>query len=122
MPISAGTRVFSPLLANRRSGHAFVSEAKSELLPPDIEFLARHGVAGPALDHASARAAGHGTSAVRELVALGLDEKRYWSMLAQDLGLDFLDDLSAATLVSNGDLLTTDAVRIAASALVRFGG
>ena len=70
---------------------------------------------------AASRAKDHGTALLDELFALGFDRQRYWSMLADDLGLGFEHDLTGAMLLSDAGQLATDAVRFAASALVRVG-
>jgi cellulose synthase/poly-beta-1,6-N-acetylglucosamine synthase-like glycosyltransferase len=92
-----------------------------ERLDADIAFLARHGVDEALLRRAADRAAEHRTTAAEELIALGFESRQYWSLLAADLGLAFFDDLSDATPLSNVGLLTTDAVRFSASALIKLG-
>jgi hypothetical protein len=64
----------------------------------EIEFLARDGIPEGVLSVAARRAIDHGTSPLQEMFALGFGKRRYWSMLADDLGVAFVDDLSGATL------------------------
>ena len=98
-----------------------VFDAESaEILAPELEFLVRRGVPETMLREALRRAALNGTAATQELFALGFDKRHYWSMLADDLGLVFLEDLSGATPLANAGMLATEAVRIASSALARI--
>jgi len=99
-----------------------VHDRGAEALPGDIAFLAGRGVSEALLGQAAARAARHRTEAAEELLALGFEAKRYWALVADDLGLSYFDDLSGAALFSNAGLLATDAVRFAASALVEVDG
>jgi glycosyltransferase XagB len=88
----------------------------------EIEFLARRGIPKGVLAVAARRAIDHGTSPLQEMFALGFGKQRYWSMLAGDLGVAFVDDLSGATLEADSGLLSIEAVRRAASVLVRLNG
>ena len=72
------------------------------------------------LREALRRAALNGTAATQELFALGFDKRHYWSLLADDLGLVFLEDIAGATPLANAGMLATEAVRIASSALARI--
>lgn len=85
-------------------------------------FLTGRGVDGEALRRATALARRHGSTPAEELLAAGLDAQHYWSALAEDLRLPFLDDLSDAVLLPHPSLLATEAVRLAASAYVRIEG
>ncbi len=67
-------------------------------------------------------AADRGTLASEELLAGGLDSRRYWSLLADDLGLAFIDDLRHAEIRADTGPLATEAVRDAAKVVVRTGG
>ena len=71
---------------------------------------------------AARRAAGRGTAASQELLAMGFDPRRYWSLLADDLGLAFVDRLHGAEIVASAGPLVTDAVRLAAAVTVRLEG
>ena len=88
----------------------------------EVEFLARRGVPQELLSVASRRADDNGTSPLEEMFALGFGKRRYWSLLADDLGVAFVDDLSGATLEADSGLLAIEAVRRAASVLVRLKG
>jgi len=95
----------------------------TEGLPPDIAFLARHGgVPTNALREALRLAARNRTTPGEELLAAGFDQRRYWSLLADDLGVAFIERLDGADLVTNAGLLAIDAVRFAASVMARIGG
>lgn len=60
-------------------------------LPPELAFLARHGVALPGLTQAAARAARGRSEPVREAIGLGLiDEDSFYRALATELVLPFL--------------------------------
>ncbi len=88
----------------------------------DIAFLAGCGVSDALLNAAAERARSRSTAARDELFALGFPRDRYWLLLAEALGLGFVDDFADATLVSNAGMLATEAVRRANSVLVRIGG
>ncbi len=90
-------------------------------LPADIAFLARHGISVERLRLVAQTAADSRTAASHEIMATGFGLRRYWSLLAKDLGLPFIDDLSAAKIVANAGLLTVDAVRSASCVMVRRG-
>ena len=102
-----------------RDLHARPGDFESET---EIEFLARRGVPQELLSVASRRADDHGTPPLQEMFALGFGKRRYWSLLADDLGVAFVDDLSGATLEADSGLLAIEAVRRAASVLVRLEG
>ncbi len=119
MPISA--RGAPPGSAAGRGRARPVSDAAAEVFPPELEFLARHGVPGGLLREAERRAARNGTAPSEELPALGIDGRRYGSLLAEDLGLTFLDDLSGATPLFRTGQLTADAVRSASATMARLG-
>ncbi len=87
----------------------------------DIAFLASRGVLEAVLRQAERQAAHNGTAAADELIASGFDRKLYWTMLAEDLGLPFSDDLTGADLVSDAGL-SDDVVQLAAAVLVMLGG
>lgn len=60
-------------------------------LPPELAFLARHGVAAPGLARAATQAARHRSDPIREAIALGLiNEDGFYRALASELGLPFL--------------------------------
>ncbi len=123
MPISASQRILRvvPTAPAGRDAPAFNAELSKDVLSEtDIDFLVRRGVPETLLTIAGRRAASHGTTLLQELFALGFDRQRYWSMLADDLGLRFVGDLTGATLVADAGLLATDAVRLASSVLVRM--
>ncbi len=126
LPISARRRFLPtwPAHGGEASVRLVFDAASAELsaLAPELQFLARRGVPEPFLKDAALRAAANGTQMTEELFALGFDRRLYWSMLAGDLGLPFLDDLSSAVPLTNAGLLATDAVRVASSALVRIEG
>lgn len=103
-----------PVLASADAGGLRAPES-------EIAFLVRHGVEEMLLAIATRRAASHGTHAPEELFSLDFGRQRYWSLLASDLGLRFLDDLSDAKLLNDAGLLAGDAVRRATSVLVRAG-
>jgi cellulose synthase/poly-beta-1,6-N-acetylglucosamine synthase-like glycosyltransferase len=88
----------------------------------DHDFLIRRGVPKNLLAAASQHASRHATEILQELFALGFDRQRYWSILADDLGLRFASDLAGASLCTHADMLATDAVRHATSVLVRIRG
>jgi cellulose synthase/poly-beta-1,6-N-acetylglucosamine synthase-like glycosyltransferase len=85
-------------------------------------FLVSHGVPQATLELATRRAAENNTDPADELIALGLDARRYWSALAHELGATFLEDVSSLIVISNAGPLATDAVRVASAALVKFEG
>ncbi len=122
LQISARRGFLSAWPARGREGRVrLVFDAQSaEILAPELEFLARRGVPESMLREALRRAASNGTEATQELFALGFDKRLYWSLLADDLGLVFLEDLSGATPIANAGMLATEAVRVASSALVRI--
>jgi hypothetical protein len=114
----AGTRAFAGTNVRERPfGRSSDFPGETE-----IDFLARHGVPSELLAIAERRAKSHGTSALEEMFVLGFGKQRYWRMLAEDLGIAFVDDLSGATLVADSGLLSAEAVRRAASVIVRFDG
>ncbi len=88
-------------------------------LPADIAFLARHGISVERLRLVAQAAADNRTAASNELIAAGFSRRRYWSLLAKDLGLPFFDDLRGAEIVANAGFLTIDAVRLASCVMVR---
>ncbi|MGH6926044.1 MAG: glycosyltransferase [Propylenella sp.] len=90
-------------------------------LPPDIDFLAWQGVPEEWLRQAVRLSASRSTAASQELLAMGFDRERYFSLLAADLGIAFVDRLDGTEIVADAGLLATDAVRLAACVLVRFG-
>lgn len=90
-------------------------------LPTDLAFLARRGIPRSILDQACRAAAVHRTGPLQELFAQGFDRERYWATLAYDLGLDHVADLRGADLVMHPGLVSTDAVRLASSAMIRIG-
>ena len=92
-----------------------------EQLPLDIAFLAKHGVPAGRLQSAARLSADRGTLASHELLSGGFNRRLYWSLLADDLGLAFVDRLSGAEIVANAGMLVTDAVRLATCVLVRRG-
>ncbi len=122
LPISARRRFLSAWPARGGEGRVrLVFDAESaEILAPELEFLVRRGVPETMLREALRRAALNGTAATQELFALGFDKRHYWSLLADDLGLVFLEDLAGATPLANAGMLATEAVRIASSALARI--
>jgi hypothetical protein len=91
-------------------------------LPPEIAFLAHHGIPLNILKLAAQLAHCRGTRPRQELFVMGFDRAAYWRMLADDLGLGFAADLSRATLQIHAETLTTDAVRLAGSVLVLQDG
>jgi glycosyltransferase XagB len=99
--------------------HARPADFESET---EIGFLTRRGVPARLLSIAVRRAVEHGTSPLQEMFALGFGKQRYWSLLADDLGVAFVDDLSGAALEADSGLLAIEAVRRAASVLVRLNG
>ena len=104
--------------AAHRRGRLRLPPSAAASLPPDVAFLARHGVTVERLRLVSRIAEGAGTHASHELMAAGFERRRYWSSLADDLGLAFLDDLCGATMVADANMLATDAVRHAACVMV----
>jgi hypothetical protein len=88
---------------------------------PEIEFLRRYGVAARLLSDATWRAERHGTDVRLELFAGGLDRNLYWSALAADLSVPFIEDLSGFALIEHADLIGIEAVRCPAAALVSTG-
>jgi len=92
------------------------------LSPSETEFLRRLGIPEADLAAASANAVRHGTTVLPEIFALGFARRSYWSMLAGDLGLPFVDDLGQAALLADPGMLAVDAVRLATAILVRAGG
>ena len=123
LPISARRRFFPLWPARRGESHVRLvfDAASADVFAPELAFLAGRGVPRSQLTEATRRSALNGTEAVAELVALGFDRKLYWSMLADELGLAFVEDISAATPLANAGLLATEAVRAASSMLVRMG-
>ncbi len=121
LPTSARRR-FTAITGGADAAHGARRAAEQTALPSDIAFLARRGVADWLLREALERGRARRTDASRELIALGFDATLYASLLADDLGVAFVDDLSAATLLTNAGLLATEAVRFASSALVRLEG
>ena len=97
-------------------------ELHPQRLPPDIAFLAERGVAAQDLVRVARLSASRGIPASQELLAGGFEPRRYWSLLADDLGIAFADHLQGAEIVANAGLLATDAVRLAASVMARVGG
>lgn len=98
------------------------SQLRTPTLTPDIVFLARCGIPEGILKSAAALAAVRRTEAREELFAAGFSRRRYWEMLADDLGLQFADDLSGAEILNSPAGATVDAVRAASSLLVRRQG
>ncbi len=123
MPISARRRFFPLWPARRGESHVRLvfDAASADVFAPELAFLAGRGVPRSQLTEATRRSALNGTEAVAELAALGFDRKLYWSMLADELGLAFVEDISAATPLANAGLLATEAARAASSILVRMG-
>jgi glycosyltransferase XagB len=105
----------------RRGPPAERQPAKRAAFLPDIEFLARHSVPERVLDLATDLAASRGTSPSEELLAAGLDPRLYWSLLAADLGVEFLRSIEGATLPPQAGLVEGEVLRGATSALLRFG-
>ncbi len=86
-----------------------------------LAFLVRQGVPEEAVRNAVRSAANRGTTPNQELLAAGFDRVRYWSLLAADLGVGFVDRFDDAEIVANAGMLATDAVRLASCVLVRIG-
>ena len=86
--------------------------------PPDVAFLLRHGIPANIVNLAAALAVARGTPAREELFALGFDPCRYWSLLANELGLAFTETLGTALPHSQSPALSGDAVRRASAAFV----
>ena len=118
----AARRRREPLLARPASARAPRRDwrATETAHPPDIAFLARHGVPDRVLDLAARLATMRGTMPSQELFSAALDPRRYWSALAADLGLAFAENFRGATLEPPA---TEDAaaLRRANSALLRTG-
>jgi hypothetical protein len=89
---------------------------------PDVAFLLRQGTPETILDLATQLAALRGTLPRDELFACGFDRRRYWTLLAADLGLPFADDLDGVTLVAHSEFVTAEAVRSASAALADLHG
>lgn len=117
----AGVRTRPHALSLRWGFHS-EQPPPGEQLPSDLAFLARQGVSSERLRVVAHDAAAKGTEPSRELIATGFASPRYWALLADDLGLAFIDDLCGAEIVSNAGLLTTQAVRDAASVMVERRG
>jgi hypothetical protein len=90
-------------------------------LPADIAFLSKHGIPERILRCAALLAACRRTHASHELIAAGFDRQRYWQLLAAELRVRFVDDLSEATFYADPETLTTEAVRAGASVRVLLG-
>jgi cellulose synthase/poly-beta-1,6-N-acetylglucosamine synthase-like glycosyltransferase len=108
--------------ASRHHAHKGQRRRPRDPFPPDIAFLTAYGVPDEELDRAARLAEHHRTVPSHELFAAGLDHRRYWSALADHLGLAYVDDLSGMSIVANAGMLVTDAVRLAASVMVRDKG
>lgn len=91
-------------------------------LRPDIAFLAERGVPKAVLDLAARLAASRGTDARAELFAIGFDRERYWSLLADHLGLARITDFETAELVLHPDARGAEILSRVTSVLVRFDG
>lgn len=90
--------------------------------PPDVEFLLRHGIPENIVHLATSLAAARGTPAREELLGIGFDAVRYWSLLAEELGLSFAETLSAAEPHPGAPTLAGDAVRRASAVFVSLDG
>ena len=108
---NAAKDVHRPLPVRRVSGR-----------PQDVAFLLRYGIPANILDLAVALAAARGTPAREELFALGFDVRRYWSLLAEELGLAFAERLSEALPHPGVSVPAADAGRLASAALVMLDG
>ncbi len=118
----------SPLIASEAGPRHADWRARSRTLDrppsltPDIAFLARRGIPLHVLNLAASLAARRGTEPSRELFAIGFDPNRYWALLAQDLGLNFVANLDDARLPNRLGFVTAEAVRLASYVLVEIGG
>ncbi|HWT31125.1 MAG TPA: glycosyltransferase, partial [Propylenella sp.] len=109
--------------ARRTNGPApaTAGAAGAAALPADIAFLRDHGIPERILRCAALLAACRRTHASHELIAAGFDRRRYWQLLAAEIRVRFVDDLSQATFYADPETLTMEAVRAGASVRVLLG-
>jgi hypothetical protein len=118
---SPGRRRREPVVGRNGRGRNVPAERQLSTraaFSPDIEFLARQGISERVLVLATDLAASRGTAPSEELLAAGFDPRLYWSLLAADLGLEFIRDMGRAKLLPHAGLQESDALGRAASALI----